>query len=224
VVAQIGCLHALLGPDEVLELQGVAHEEDRGVVPDQVEVALRRVELQREAAGVPPGVWAAAFAGHRGEPGQHLGLGAGLKHRGPGVRADVVGHLEVAERAAAFRVRLPFRDTFPVELRHLLDQVVILQQDRTVGTDRQRLFVTGCGDAGISGCEALRHFAISSSTGLVLNPRALQGVPTPSEPEPVSIRFGAETTGPAPLDRAPAWLSGGTKGTRFSVRRLLPER
>jgi hypothetical protein len=47
---------ALLAADEVRELHGVAQEEDRGVVADQVVVALGRVELQREAAHVAPRV------------------------------------------------------------------------------------------------------------------------------------------------------------------------
>ena len=159
VVPQVGCGHALLRPDEVLELQRVAHEEDRRVVADHVEVASGRIELQRESARVPPGVWAAALAGDGGEPDQRVGLGARRKHLGSGVFADVVGHFEVAERATALGMRLAFRDAFPVELGHLLDQVVILQQDRTVGADRQRLFVTGCGDARVGGGVALRDFS-----------------------------------------------------------------
>jgi hypothetical protein len=63
----------------------------------------------------------------------------------------------MAERAATFGVWLAFWNAFPVELRHLLNQVVVLQQNRTVGTDRQRPFVTGRGAAGVSGGEALRH-------------------------------------------------------------------
>ena len=47
---------ALLGVDEVLELAGVADEEDRGVVAHQVVVALLGVELDREAARVAAGV------------------------------------------------------------------------------------------------------------------------------------------------------------------------
>jgi hypothetical protein len=34
-------------------------------------------------------------------------------------------------------VGLPLGHAFPVEVGHLLDQVVILQQDRTIGTNRE---------------------------------------------------------------------------------------
>ena len=121
VVAQVVVRAALLRADEVLELQRVAQEEHRGVVPDHVVVALGRVELQREAARVTPGVGAAPLPGHGGEPDEGVRGGAGLEHRGLGVGADVLRHLEVAERAAALGVRLPLRDPLPVEVRHLLD-------------------------------------------------------------------------------------------------------
>jgi hypothetical protein len=64
-----------------------------------------------------------------------------LENRSLGARADVVGHLEHAESTAALGVRLAFRDALAVELGHLLDQVVVLEQDRTVRTDGQRVLV-----------------------------------------------------------------------------------
>ena len=136
----------------MLELERVAHEEDRGVVPDHVVVALRGVELQREPARVAPGVRAASLTGDRGEPGDHLGPGTRLEDGRAGVGAHVVRDLEGAERAAALGVRLPLRNAFPVEVGHLFDEVVVLQQDRTIGSYGQRIFITldratciGCG-------------------------------------------------------------------------------
>src|SRR6185437_8058023 len=75
---------------------------------------------------------------------------------------DVVGHLEVAERAATLGVRLALRDALPVELRHLLDQVVILQQDRAVGADGQGFVVAWRRVADVVGGKAFRHLTISS--------------------------------------------------------------
>jgi hypothetical protein len=138
VVAQVVAEPALLTADEVLELHRVPHEEDRRVVADEVEVAHRRVEPQRESARVTPRVGAAPLACDGGEPGQHLRPRSGLEHRGRGVRAHVLGHLEDAERTTALGVRLAFRDALPVEIGHLLDQVVIVQHDRAVGPDGQR--------------------------------------------------------------------------------------
>ncbi len=96
VVAQAVARQALLRPDEVLELHGVAYEEHRRVVAYHVLVALAGLQLQREAARVAPRVGAAPLAGHGGEPDQRLRLGARLEHRGLGVGADVVGDLELA--------------------------------------------------------------------------------------------------------------------------------
>ncbi len=56
LVAQAAARIALLGVDEVAELDRVAHEEDRRVVTDHVVVAVLGVELEGEASRVPPGV------------------------------------------------------------------------------------------------------------------------------------------------------------------------
>jgi hypothetical protein len=68
VITQIAVSATLLRADEIRELQRIAQEEHRGVVADDVVVALGGAKLQREAARVAPGVWAAALAGHCGEP------------------------------------------------------------------------------------------------------------------------------------------------------------
>ena len=140
---------ALLAADEVRELHRVADEEDRGVVADQVVVALGRVELQREAARVAPGVGAALLAGDGGEAGEHLGLDAGLEQRGLGVRRDVLGGLEHAERARALGVHVALGDALAVEVRHLVEEVVVVQQDRAVRAEGQRVAVARRRGAGV---------------------------------------------------------------------------
>lgn len=134
-VAQVGAREALLGVDEVRELDAVADEEDRGVVAHEVVVALGGVELHGEAAGIAPGVRGAVLARDGGEPDQHLGLGAGLQERGLGVGRDVLGGPERTERAAALGVYYALGHPLAVELGELFDQVVVSQDDGTVGTN-----------------------------------------------------------------------------------------
>jgi hypothetical protein len=86
---------------------------------------------------------------------------AGLEHRRPGVFADIGDHLEVAESATALGMRLPLRGAFPVDLGHLLDQVMILQQDRAVGAERQRVLVTWGGGARIRRRVTVGHLPTS---------------------------------------------------------------
>jgi hypothetical protein len=84
---------ALLGVDEVRELDGVLDEEHRGVFADEVIVALLGVELHREAARVADGVRRPQVAGHGREAQEDLGLLADPgEERGAGVRGDVGGH------------------------------------------------------------------------------------------------------------------------------------
>ena len=141
VVAQAGAAEPLLAADEVGELHRVADEEHRGVVADQVVVALGRVELQRETARVAPGVGGALLAGDRREAGEHLGRGAPLEEGGLGVGGDVLGGLEDAERAGALRMDVALRDALAVEVRHLVQEVDVVQQDRAVGADGQAVAV-----------------------------------------------------------------------------------
>ena len=77
------------------------------------------------------------LAGHGGEPDEHVG------RRAPGWNSaalvywlDVLGRLEHAERAGALGVRLALRHLLAVEVRHLLEEVHVVQQQRTVGCRR----------------------------------------------------------------------------------------
>ena len=44
---------------------------------------------------------------------------------------------------------LTFGSPLPVPVRHLLDEIVILQQDRAIGADGERVLIAGDGNAGI---------------------------------------------------------------------------
>ena len=150
-IAQTRVRQALLRADEVRELHGVPHEEHRGVVPHDVQVALFGVELQGEATDVAPGVRRADLAGHRGEAQQGLSGLTGLEDVSLGVLGDVVGHLEGAECAGALGVRAALRDVHPVEVSQGLHKVVVVQDDRAIGSHRQREAVADSGDACLGG-------------------------------------------------------------------------
>ncbi len=48
-------------------------------------------------------------------------------------------------------MRLAFRNALAIEIRHLLDEVMIVENDRAVAPDRQRMFVALNADAGVGG-------------------------------------------------------------------------
>ena len=153
VAAQAGVGHALLRVNEVRELRGVTHEEDRRVVADEVVVAFFGVELEGEAAHVAVRVRVAPFAGHRRETREHRRALANLVEEGGlGPLGDVGGHLEVAEGAAALDVVHAIGDALADEVGQLLDQVGVLQHHGAVGADGERGIVAGCGAAGIGCC------------------------------------------------------------------------
>ena len=146
VVAQAAVGAAFLGMDEVLEFHGIPDEENGRVVADHVVIALGGVKPESKAAHVTPGVGATAFAGHRGEPGEHVGLDAGLEEGCLGVGADVLGDLEMAEGSGPLGMGLAVGDHLAVEIGHLFGEIVILEQDGAVGAHRQRIFVAGYRD------------------------------------------------------------------------------
>jgi hypothetical protein len=62
------------------------------------------------------------------------------------------GHLKSTKAARALGVRLSLGHPLTVELRHLLDQVVIVEQDRSIRADSEQVLVALDRDAGIAGC------------------------------------------------------------------------
>ncbi len=149
---------ALLGVDEVGELDGVLDEEHRGVVADEVVVALLGVELQRETARIAHGVGGAEVAGDGGEAQEGLGLLAdpGEELR-PGPLRDVTGQRERAVRAGAAGVHDALRDAFTVEVGELLQQRLVLDENRTAGARGLTVLVVRDRRAGLRGERSLRH-------------------------------------------------------------------
>lgn len=142
--AQVGLGIALLGVDEVGELERVADEEHRGVVADQVPVAFVGVELDGEAAHIALGVGGAAFAGHGRKTQEQRSLLADLgEDAGAGVLGDVVGDGEGAVGARALGVHHAFGDAFTVEMGELFYQPEVLQQRRAARTGGQGVGVVG---------------------------------------------------------------------------------
>ncbi len=122
--------------DEVLELRWIAHEEDGCVVADQVVIALLGVELDSEASRIPNSVGVALLTRYRREANEHRSALANSIEEGcPGPLRDVGSQLKEAQSAATFSVHDALGHALAIERLHLLDQVVVLEQDRAVGAD-----------------------------------------------------------------------------------------
>src|SRR5690606_1441540 len=74
------------------------------------------------------------------------------------VGGDVLGDDEFAERAAALGVHDTLGYPLAVGMCELLEQVVVVEQDRALGTGGQRLVVAGDGDTDVvRGVTGIRH-------------------------------------------------------------------
>ena len=150
-ISQIGPGVALLRVDEVRELVGVAHEEHRGVVSDQIPVAFPGVDLEREATHVALGVRGAAFAGHGGEAQEALALGPRLQGPCLRVSADVAGDAKRAAGPGSLGVHHALGNTLPVEVGVLLEKLPVLDQQRAARAGGQAILVVADGNAGGGG-------------------------------------------------------------------------
>jgi hypothetical protein len=134
--------------NEVGELRSVADEEHGCVITYQVEVPLLRIELQRETARIAIGVRIALLARNCGKPSKYGGLPAHLtKEIGVSEPRDIPGDLEKPVGAASFCVNHPLRHPLPVDVLHLLDQVVDVEHGGSRPSDGQRVLVALGGDA-----------------------------------------------------------------------------
>jgi len=112
---------ALLGVDEVRELERVADEEHRGVVARHVVITVFGIELDGEPARVALGIGRAPLAPHRREAHEHLGAPADRgEELGLGVLGDVGRDLEIAVGAGPLGVDHPLGDPLPVEVGQLV--------------------------------------------------------------------------------------------------------
>jgi hypothetical protein len=134
--------------DEVRILHRVTNKEYRGVVIHQIVVPVFRVELQTIAAHVAPSVGTALLAGDGGETRQHLGGRGLLDRRRTSIYRHIFGGLEDAERARALGVRLALGRLLAVEVCRLFQKAHVVEQDRPVGANGQRVAITGGRRAG----------------------------------------------------------------------------
>lgn len=182
VVAEPAAPAPLLRADEVRELHRVADEEHRGVVADEVVIALVGVELEGEAPGVAPRVGGALLSGDGREAREHVRRRARLEQRCFRVGADVLGRLERAEGAGSLRVDVPLGDALAVEVRHLVEEVDVVQDDRTVGADGEAVAITRRRCAGVRrgaqggfGGRGGRHGLVVSGAGQVWHGSSFSG-------------------------------------------------
>mgnify|MGYP007046485915 FL=1 len=132
-VFQVRLWVSLLSVNEVGELSWVSEEKHRGVVVDKVQVTLLRVQFKRETSWVSGGIWRAGLTAHSGKSGHQLGLFANSVQKfGRANVGNVVGHLELTVSAGTLGVHDTLWDSFTVKVGKRVNQVEVLQQQRTM--------------------------------------------------------------------------------------------
>ena len=138
-IAQTRIGKALLRVNEVGELHGVAEEEDRRVVANDVVVSLFRVELEGETAHVTPRIGRTELTGNGRKTREHRGLRALLEKLRLRVLRDILGHAEFAESARALRVGAALRNALAIKTRKLLHKVHVVKKEGAIRANAQRM-------------------------------------------------------------------------------------
>jgi len=107
---------------------GSRKKENWRVVPNDVVVALARIELQRKSARILATYQGCLAHLQQWEKTDSMcqSFVSRLEHGSLRVGTEVFGNFEISKGPGSFRVRLTLGNSFPVEVGHLLDQVVIL--------------------------------------------------------------------------------------------------
>jgi hypothetical protein len=103
-IVEPGLRIAFHRPVQAHEVVNVAKEENRGVIAHEIPVPLLGVELDGTAADVAFGIGRTAFASHRRNAHEDIGLLAFLEDGSVGVLADVLRAEEITIGAPAFGV------------------------------------------------------------------------------------------------------------------------
>ena len=168
--AQIGLGIALLGADEIREFIGVANKKHRGVVADQVPIAVLGIVLHGKAAHVALGIGRAAFAGHGRKAPEALGLFADLaEYLRLGPAGDVAGDRQGAVGARPLGMHDPLGDSLAIEMGVLFKKLPILHQQRSARAGGQAVLVVADGDARGGGQLGLRVHSTLLGLGLDWN-------------------------------------------------------
>ena len=142
--------------NHVRELDRITDKEGGEVVTHQVPVAVRGVELGGKTPWVTQGFWGVGAVYHGRETHKYRGGFAFGKYFGLGQVAQVIGDCKRAVCACATSVNNSLRDTLAIKTLQLLQQLHVLQQNRTIGPCRLGvLVVTDSGTVVTGQCGGL---------------------------------------------------------------------
>lgn len=132
VLLHIGLWTWLESMDHVREFHPISDKEHRHIVPNKVKVTLSGVEFHRKTTWIPQGLRASTLMHDGREPDNNWGLNPRSPEKiSTGKVRNIMSHLKEPLCAGSPCMNNTFRDTFPVELRKLFNQMIILKEDRS---------------------------------------------------------------------------------------------
>jgi hypothetical protein len=133
-VTEVSLRISLLGMKKIGELDRVLNEEHRGVIANHIVVAFFSVELNSESSRVSNTVSRSSFASHcRESQEERSSLSDGIQELSLGKFSHIVSHFKIAMCTRALSVNDSLGDPFSVKLGELVNEVEILEEDRSSG-------------------------------------------------------------------------------------------
>jgi hypothetical protein len=141
--------------NHVREFHPISDEKDRHVVTHKVKVTLSGVELDSKTTWIPQGLRASTLMHNCGEPNNNRGLNPRSPEKISTCKVrNIVCYFKETLGTGSPCMNYPFRDTFPVELSKLFNQMVVLKEDGSSLADGEGGVVVPDGGAGVGGPEA----------------------------------------------------------------------
>jgi len=161
VSIQVGLRITLLSVDEDGELGRVSEEEDGSVVGDKVPVTFARLELDRESTGITVSVGRTGLSTDGRESSGQGDLGSLFEHVGETEVLESIGTFENSVSSTSLGVNNTLGNPLSVKVTEQIDQVEILEQQRSVLAGSLNLVGVGHGHTIASGVNAFRRLGLS---------------------------------------------------------------
>lgn len=141
--------------NHVREFHPISDEKHRHVVTHKVKVTLSGVELDSKTTWIPQGLRASTLMHNGGEPNNNRGLNPRSPEKISTCKVRyIVSYFKETLGTGSSSMNNTFRDTFPVELSKLFNQMIVLKEDGSSLADGEGGVVVPDGGAGVGGPEA----------------------------------------------------------------------
>ncbi|MNI45402.1 hypothetical protein D3C73_998260 [compost metagenome] len=134
-VFEMGLRVAFLGVNKVRKFNRITDEKDRRIIADQIIIAFFGIKFHGKAAWIAHSIGRPQLPGYCREANEHRRAFAHLRQEGCfSIFGQILSDFKITMSSGAFGMNYTLRNTLPVEMCQLFQQMNILQQCGSTGT------------------------------------------------------------------------------------------